>query len=137
MLKLMGHSTVDAVLKLIRDGMAAQKLRVADAFASIDVDGSGSMDAGELHQLCLCAGMRISDAEVRLVVAALDKDGDGTVDVAELTHAMRKARHKTRSSTSHVEAAMADGAYSNAPTLFLPHRIPNVGCAKQARAASL
>jgi hypothetical protein len=49
------------------------------AFHAIDLDGSGFIDATELHHAMVTAGVRISSAQVEQIIGQLDVDGDGSI----------------------------------------------------------
>ena len=54
-----------------------------DAFAMVDVDGSGEIDAGELRGLAKMLGMRMSDKDIQQAMGEMDEDGSGEVDFEE------------------------------------------------------
>jgi hypothetical protein len=66
---------VDAAL----DARAAQQARagLAGAFAAVDADRSGALDADEVLRSLRAAGARPDPAEGRRLVAKYDLDGDG------------------------------------------------------------
>ena len=58
--------------------------RVRRAFAEVDVDGSGAIDAKEMARALRALGVRSATLEdARRLLATVDKDGEGTVDLAE------------------------------------------------------
>ena len=61
--------------------VVAKDLR--DAFAMVDVDGSGGIDAGELKGLAKMLGVRMSDKDLKQAMSEMDEDGSGEVDFEE------------------------------------------------------
>ena len=58
--------------------------RLRQGFASLDTDGSGSVDAGELHAaLALLGDQPLEQDEIEALLRAGDADGNGTIDVSE------------------------------------------------------
>jgi Ca2+-binding EF-hand superfamily protein len=54
-----------------------------DAFAVIDVDGSGTLDREEVANLMILMGKRCSSAALDGIILELDADGTGEIDFAE------------------------------------------------------
>ena len=87
-------AVVENLVHKIQRQMHDEHSRQIDVFHQMDVDGSGQLDARELHRaLGQLPGVAPTKAEVAALVAALDADGSGTVSIEEffayLKHAKR------------------------------------------------
>lgn len=75
-----------------------QKLR--EQFNQMDLDGSGTLAANELHMGLVGAGHKVTMKQCKALVAAVDHDEDQTVDFDEFCEIVRlrmeAARHKKR-----------------------------------------
>merc|ERR1711935_630962 len=60
-----------------------QKGELKEAFDLFDTDGSGAVDAAELHTAMKALGFEPKKEEISKVVKDMDKDGDATVDFEE------------------------------------------------------
>merc|ERR1712094_109494 len=69
-----------AELKSITD---EQKQELREAFDLFDTDGSGAVDAAELHTAMKALGFEPKKEEIAKMVKEMDKDGDATVDFEE------------------------------------------------------
>jgi len=67
---------------------------VHSAFKAIDKDGSGALDVDELEAALSLLGLKLSRAEVMIVLAGLDEDGNGEIDATEFKKGMKLARRK-------------------------------------------
>ena len=59
---------------------------VAECFELIDMDGSGSIDCGELKKLLTCMGHALSQEDAEAMIDEADKDCSGDVDYQEFCH---------------------------------------------------
>lgn len=66
--------------------------RLVQMFKCFDKDGSGTIDANELHQMFLYMGITTTEAEVKDIIAQVDDNGDGTIDEQEFLVVMKKAQ---------------------------------------------
>jgi hypothetical protein len=91
---------------------------IASAFARMDQDGSGELDADELQGALRSMGLRISEEEIDRVIAAIDKDGDGTVSLDEFKGRMDeitvqstvlRSQPSPQSPPTESKAVLADG----------------------------
>merc|ERR1712149_95779 len=69
-----------AELKSLTD---EQKAELREAFDLFDTDGSGAVDASELHTAMKALGFEPKKEEINKMVKEMDKDGDATVDFEE------------------------------------------------------
>merc|ERR1711998_347522 len=69
-----------AELKSLSD---EQKQELREAFDLFDTDGSGAVDATELHTAMKALGFEPKEEEIAKMVKEMDKDGDATVDFEE------------------------------------------------------
>merc|ERR1712094_167336 len=69
-----------AELKSLTD---EQKAELREAFDLFDTDGSGAVDASELHTAMKALGFEPKKEEIAKMVREMDKDGDATVDFEE------------------------------------------------------
>merc|ERR1712010_170433 len=60
-----------------------QKGELREAFDLFDTDGSGAVDATELHTAMKALGFEPKKEEISKMVKEMDKDGDATVDFEE------------------------------------------------------
>merc|ERR1711966_104428 len=60
-----------------------QKQELREAFDLFDTDGSGAVDASELHTAMKALGFEPKKEEIAKMVKEMDKDGDATVDFEE------------------------------------------------------
>merc|ERR1711966_585918 len=60
-----------------------QKQELREAFDLFDTDGSGAVDASELHVAMKALGFEPKKEEIAKMVKEMDKDGDATVDFEE------------------------------------------------------
>merc|ERR1712162_4091 len=67
-------------LKMLTD---EQKAELKEAFELFDTDGSGAVDASELHTAMKALGFEPKKEEIAKMVREMDKDGDATVDFEE------------------------------------------------------
>ena len=116
--------------------------RMLQMFKIFDKDGSGAIDAGELHQMLLYMGVPLSDAEVREMIAQVDSDQDGAINESEFLHVMKHVLpQKTQQQNEKQKAA---GAPSNAlvgnPSLTaanLANAQKNLDAQREIRAANV
>ena len=78
-------------LHAVEDGAAeerrTQKAAVAHGlFSEMDEDGSGTLDFGEVKELCERLGKRMTDAEVHKALLAMDEDGSMEADAEEFVN---------------------------------------------------
>eukprot|EP01043_Picozoa_sp_COSAG02_P065319 COSAG02_NODE_9817_length_2101_cov_1.282717_1_plen_448_part_00 len=85
----------------------------SDVFRQVDVDGSGSLDRGELKQLLRKLGQtKIRDEHVTELMGELDTDGDGGVSYEEFEYWWRRnggKKYKTREQREEEDLALGGG----------------------------
>ena len=59
------------------------------AFKAIDQDGNGALDVDELEAALSLLGLKLSRAEVMIVLAGLDEDGNGEISASEFSRGRR------------------------------------------------
>lgn len=63
--------------------VCCDRLRVREYFERVDVDGSGSLDRGEIRTLCKdMLELDITEGQLDQGLAEMDQDGGGEVDVS-------------------------------------------------------
>merc|ERR1719390_604307 len=63
-----------------RARVPSQRLdQIRKIFSTIDIDGSGCLDAAELQRAMAAMGVQKSMADIRLLIAEVDADQNGTV----------------------------------------------------------
>eukprot|EP00927_Polykrikos_kofoidii_P064592 TRINITY_DN59967_c0_g1_i1.p1 TRINITY_DN59967_c0_g1~~TRINITY_DN59967_c0_g1_i1.p1 ORF type:complete len:170 (+),score=48.31 TRINITY_DN59967_c0_g1_i1:73-582(+) len=67
-----------------------QRLEIKGAFDLFDTDGSGSIDAKELHVAMRTLGFDASKHEIERMIADVDDDGSGEIDFGEFLQMMTK-----------------------------------------------
>jgi centrin-1 len=75
---------------------SAKGYSVHAAFQAIDQDGSGALDVDELEAALSLLGLKLSRAEVLIVLAGLDEDGNGEISASEFSKGMKIARRKSK-----------------------------------------
>jgi Ca2+-binding EF-hand superfamily protein len=91
-----------------------RKAEVRVLFKSLDVDGSGSINASELHALMKTVGVQATVADVAALLADVDTDGSGDISLAEFTAVMDR-RVELPFSAAEVKEAFAVLAGVGAP----------------------
>ena len=56
---------------------------LAQLFAHIDIDGSGTLEREEIAEMTKELGKRLTERELDLAMAEMDEDGSGGVDLEE------------------------------------------------------
>jgi hypothetical protein len=64
----------------------ARRERVRGVFESFDADGSGTMDASELHEFMDELCLPVDEEEVAEIAEDMDEDGSGDIDFDEFYH---------------------------------------------------
>ena len=76
----------------VKDALAAlsdkQNAALESAFFAFDEDGSGTMDAEELHAAAEVMGLQMKKEDVDDMIKMIDADGSGEIDMAEFKGAM-------------------------------------------------
>ena len=90
-------SVFDTAMAHIETEFAPEKgYSVHAAFQAIDKDGSGALDVDELEAALSLLGLKLSRAEVMIVLAGLDEDGNGEISASEFAKGMKLARRKSK-----------------------------------------
>ena len=71
--------------QLAASGERAGAAGLAQLFAHIDVDGSGTLEREEIAAMSKELGNDLTERELDLAMAAMDEDGSGGVDLEEFT----------------------------------------------------
>merc|ERR1712227_277426 len=78
-----GRAGADKRAAELKNLTAEQKQELREAFDLFDTDGSGAVDASELHTAMKALGFEPKKEEIAKMVKEMDKDGDATVDFEE------------------------------------------------------
>merc|ERR1711937_1014745 len=78
-----GRAGADKRASELKNLTAEQKGELREAFDLFDTDGSGAVDATELHTAMKALGFEPKKEEISKMVKEMDKDGDATVDFEE------------------------------------------------------
>lgn len=87
-------------------------------FAEIDADGSGEIDANELHNALADIGIDVDLAVVRHVIAALDFDDGGAISIMEMSSAMDAHKRKRRAFAANVLASALEAVNVRKLSIF-------------------
>lgn len=75
---------VAEISKVHRVPLTNEELALArERFQTMDVDGSASIDEGELRTVLRSMGQDPSETELRAMIAEVDEDGNGTIEMRE------------------------------------------------------
>lgn len=112
-------SVVDSLIVKIQRHMDSEHWRQVDVFRMIDVDGSGTLSAVELHRaLAQMDGDAPTRSEVDALLSAVDENGNGTVSIEEFFNYFKRARRMT-SGPGFVQIAPVRGSQGKS---FKPQR---------------
>merc|ERR1719352_1942231 len=78
-----GRAAADKKAGEVKGLTDEQKAELREAFDLFDTDGSGAVDASELHTAMKALGFEPKKEEINKMVKEMDKDGDATVDFEE------------------------------------------------------
>merc|ERR1711959_180831 len=78
-----GRAAADKRANELKSLTDEQKAELREAFDLFDTDGSGAVDAAELHTAMKALGFEPKKEEIAKMVKEMDKDGDATVDLEE------------------------------------------------------
>merc|ERR1711918_147868 len=78
-----GRAAATARAAQVKGLTEEQKAELKEAFDLFDTDGSGAVDASELHVAMKALGFEPKKEEITKMVKEMDKDGDATVDFEE------------------------------------------------------
>merc|ERR1711990_952128 len=78
-----GRAGADKRASELKSLTEEQKQELREAFDLFDTDGSGAVDASELHTAMKALGFEPKKEEISKMVKEMDKDGDATVDFEE------------------------------------------------------
>merc|ERR1712196_156325 len=78
-----GRAAADKRAAELQNLTPEQKGELREAFDLFDTDGSGAVDASELHTAMKALGFEPKKEEISKMVKDMDKDGDATVDFEE------------------------------------------------------
>merc|ERR1712100_581201 len=78
-----GRAGADKRASELKSLTEEQKQELREAFDLFDTDGSGAVDASELHTALKALGFEPKKEEIAKMVREMDKDGDATVDFEE------------------------------------------------------
>merc|ERR1711934_102602 len=83
-----GRAAADKRAADLKNLTDEQKAELREAFDLFDTDGSGAVDAAELHTAMKALGFEPKKEEIAKMVKEMDKDGDATVDFEEFCKMM-------------------------------------------------
>merc|ERR1719313_1277214 len=83
-----GRAAADKRAAELQNLTPEQKGELREAFDLFDTDGSGAVDATELHTAMKALGFEPKKEEISKMVKEMDKDGDATVDFEEFCKMM-------------------------------------------------
>ncbi|KAM0950910.1 putative EF-hand domain-containing protein [Dioscorea sansibarensis] len=70
-------------------GLSKEKYQeIYEAFQLFDTDGSGTIDAKELHVAMRALGFEMTEEQIKEMIADVDRDGSGAIDFNEFLHMM-------------------------------------------------
>merc|ERR1711937_1132859 len=78
-----GRAGADKRASELKNLTEEQKGELREAFDLFDTDGSGAVDATELHTAMKALGFEPKKEEISKMIKEMDKDGDATVDFEE------------------------------------------------------
>merc|ERR1711990_419291 len=78
-----GRAAADKRANELKSLTDEQKAELREAFDLFDTDGSGAVDAAELHTAMTALGFEPKKEEIAKMGKEMDKDGDATVDFEE------------------------------------------------------
>merc|ERR1712072_317070 len=78
-----GRAAADKRAGELKNLTDEQKGELREAFDLFDTDGSGAVDASELHTAMKALGFEPKKEEIAKMVKEMDKDGDASVDFEE------------------------------------------------------
>merc|ERR1712091_472209 len=78
-----GRAGADKRASELKSLTEEQKQELREAFDLFDTDGSGAVDASEIHTAMKALGLEPKKEEIAKMVKEMDKDGDATVDFEE------------------------------------------------------
>merc|ERR1711959_206384 len=78
-----GRAAADKRASELKSLTEEQKQELREAFDLFDTDGSGAVDATELHTAMKALGFEPKKEEISKMIKKMDKDGDATVDFEE------------------------------------------------------
>merc|ERR1711959_657944 len=78
-----GRAAADKRASELKSLTEEQRQELREAFDLFDTDGSGAVDAAELHTAMKALGFEPKKEEIAKMVREMDKDGDATVDFEE------------------------------------------------------
>jgi Ca2+-binding EF-hand superfamily protein len=100
-------------LVVLNDDQVAE---IRKAFNVCDVDGSGTIERGELAKVISELGENPSEEELMELLEDLDADGNGTIDWNEFLNTMRMWITEAQLSDSDDEEEQSHAATSNTST---------------------
>merc|ERR1719352_1542839 len=89
-----GRAAADKRANELKSLTDEQKAELREAFDLFDTDGSGAVDASELHTAMKALGFEPKKEEIAKMVKEMDKDGDATVDFEEFCVMMAEMMNK-------------------------------------------
>ncbi|KAG9403843.1 FK506-binding protein 2B [Aphanomyces cochlioides] len=68
-------------------------------FQSLDTDGSGEIDEGELAVLMKALGQKVTSAQLKEIIREVDRNGNGMIDFNEFCHIVYNMRNAKQTSS--------------------------------------
>jgi len=85
--------------KVSTQPMTEREKKMKEAFSQFDVDGSGTIDKFELHELMKRMGIILSSSELDTMMREADRDGNGEIDFNEFKVMMNNASNRSTKNT--------------------------------------
>ncbi|CAK4351586.1 unnamed protein product [Aphanomyces euteiches] len=74
-------------------------LNLRKQFESLDTDGSGEIDEGELAVLMNALGQKVTSAQLKEIIREVDRNGNGMIDFNEFCHIVYNMRNAKQTSS--------------------------------------
>merc|ERR1712072_572487 len=100
----MADNSVDKLSLKLSIALRKNSKKLSDIFATIDVDGSGTVTYKEFRRGLYDVGIKLNTKEATELCTALDKDGDGDVSYLELKRFMANSRNNEQAAAATIQA---------------------------------
>ena len=100
----MADNPVDKLSLKLSIALRKNSKKLSDIFATIDVDGSGTVTYKEFRRGLYDVGIKLNTKEATELCTALDKDGDGDVSYLELKRFMDNSKNNEQAAAAAIQA---------------------------------